>query len=246
MTDERWPVYKGASFNLWVPDTGTYYAWADPEVVVDALQSRRLRQNRLARSAFSEFDREWAENPETLPCWRPRIAFRDIARATDTRTVIASLVPGEVVLTNKAPYLLWPEGDERDQAYLLGVLSSIPLDWYARRVVEISLNFHIFNSLPIPRPPRDDPIRRRVETIAGRLAAVDERYAQWAEAVGVPFGSVKKSAEKEGLIAELDASVAHLYGLDEGDLVHIFETFHVGWDYSARLGAVLEHFREMA
>ena len=29
-TDGLWPVYKGASFNLWEPDTGTYYAWATP------------------------------------------------------------------------------------------------------------------------------------------------------------------------------------------------------------------------
>ncbi len=245
MSDDLWPVFKGASFNLWEPDTGTYYAWADPDVVVPALQERRLRQQRLARSAFSEFSREWAEDSDTLPCWFPRIAFRDIARATDTRTVIAALVPGEIVLTNKAPYLLWPEGDERDQAYLLGVLCSIPLDWYARRVVEISLNFHIFNSLPIPRPAREDPVRLRVERCAGRLAAVDDRYASWADAVGVSVGSVKKAAEKADLIAELDAAVAHLYELDEGDLVHIFETFHVGWDHSERLAAVLEHFREM-
>lgn len=242
--DTQWPVYKGASFNIWDPDTGTYYAWADPDTVVEALQARRLRQQRLARSAFSEFDREWAEDPDTLPCWYPRIAFRDIARATDTRTVIAALVPGSVVLTNKAPYLLWPEGDERDEAYLLGVLCSIPLDWYARRVVEISLNFHIFNSLPVPRPPRDDATRRRIEIIAGRLAAVDERYEPWAEVVGVPVGSVG-AAEKDSLVAELDAAVAHLYELDEGDITHIFETFHVGWDYSPRLGAVLDHFREL-
>src|SRR5439155_846330 len=26
-----WPVYKGESFDLWNPDTGVYYGWADPE-----------------------------------------------------------------------------------------------------------------------------------------------------------------------------------------------------------------------
>lgn len=241
----RWPVYKGASFNLWEPDTGVRYGWADPEVVVPALQTKRLRQQRLARSAFSEFPRSWAEDSETLPCLFPRIVFRDIARATDTRTVITALVPGNRVLTNKAPYLLWSQGDERDQAYLLGVLSSIPLDWYARRVVEISLNFHIVNGFPIPRPGRDDPLRRRAETIAGRLAAVDERYDAWAEAVGVEYGSVD-DAEKPELIAELDAVIAALYGLDEGDLVHIFETFHVGWDFNDRLNRVVAYFREIS
>ena len=40
-TEGLWPVYKGASFNIWKPDTGEYYAWADPEVVISALQERR-------------------------------------------------------------------------------------------------------------------------------------------------------------------------------------------------------------
>lgn len=241
-----WPVYKGASFNIWEPETGIRYGTADPRVVVTELQRKRLRQNKLARSAFSAFPRSWAEDPATLPCLRPRVAFRDVARATDSRTVIAALVPPNLVLTNKAPYLLWSQGDERDEAYLLGVLCSIPLDWYARRYVEISVNFHIFNGLPIPRPDRDDPWRRRVEQAAGRLAAVDERYGDWAAAVGVPVASVASADEHDDLVAELDAAVALLYGLDEADVRVIYETFHEGADYSKRLTAVLEHFRRLS
>jgi hypothetical protein len=240
----EWPVYKGASFNLWEPDTGVYYAWADPGVVSAELQRKRLRQQRLARSAFSEFPRSWAQDQATLPCRRPRIAFRDVARATDSRTLIAALIPPNVVITNKGPYLLWPRGDERDEAYLLGVLSSIPLDWYARRFVEISMNFHIFNGFPIPRPSRDDPLRLRVEYIAGRIAAVDNRYHRWAAVVGAPVGGVGEG-ERQDLIAELDAAVALLYGLDAGDVRHIFETFHEGWRYEARLEAVLHHYGEL-
>jgi hypothetical protein len=44
------------------------------------------------------------------------------------------------------------------------------------------------------------------------------------------------------MIYELDAVVAHLYGLTERQLIHIFETFHEGWDYDARLRAVLKHY----
>jgi phenylpyruvate tautomerase PptA (4-oxalocrotonate tautomerase family) len=243
--DGLWPVYKGESFYIWEPDRGVYYAWADPDVVLDALQKKRLHGNRNKRSAFSEFPPQWVEDPNTLPCLHPRIAFRDVARATDSRTVIAALIPGRVFITNTGPYLLWPKGDERDEAYLLGVLCSIPLDWYARRVVETHVNFHLFNSFPIPRPDRDDPLRRRVEEIAGRLAATDDRFQQWADAVGVPVGSVTSEDEKQDLIAELDAVVAKLYGLDEEDVVHIFETFHDTWDYQPRLQAVLEHFRRL-
>jgi len=83
-----------------------------------------------------------------------------------------------------------------------------------------------------------------VEEMAGRLAAVDRRYQSWAKAVGVPVGSVA-AAEKDDLVAELDAAVALLYGLDESDLRHIFETFHVGWRYEGRLDAALGHFRRL-
>jgi hypothetical protein len=243
--DDAWAVYKGASFNIWQPDTGTYYAWADAGVVTDELQRRRLKGQKSAKSAFSEFSREWAADSDTLPCWYPRIAFRDITNRTNSRTVIACLLPGEIVLTNKAPYLLWPTGDEHDEAFLLGVLCSMPLDWYARRVVEVSLNFHLFNGFPVADPGRDHPVRRRVEQIAGRLAAVDDWYEAWAEEVGVPVGSVTKE-EQPDLLAELDAAVAVLYGLDQSDLRVIYDTFHEGADYSAHCERVLHHHREMA
>ena len=81
----------------------------------------------------------------------------------------AALVPAEVVLTNTAPYLLWPRGQARDEAFLLGVLCSLPLDWYARRYVETHLNFHLLNALPVPRPAAGDGRRDRVIALAGRL-----------------------------------------------------------------------------
>ena len=50
------------------------------------------------------------------------------------------------------------------------------------------------------------------------------------------------AAVKRDHIHELDAVVAHLYGLGEKQLLHIFETFHEGWDYADRLKATLKHF----
>jgi hypothetical protein len=71
---------------------------------------------------------------------------------------------------------------------------------------------------------------------------VDERYREWAAAVGVECGRLSDD-DKQDRIHELDAVVAHLYGLTERHLVHIFETFHEGWDYEARLSATLKHYR---
>jgi hypothetical protein len=128
-----------------------------------------------------------------------------------------------------------------DEAFVLGVLSSVPFDWYARRVVELHVTFDLLGSMPVPDPVDNDPRRLRVIEIAARLAAIDDRFDDWATAVGVPVGAVLEAEEPE-LIAELDALVAHLYGLDRDGLIHIFETFHRGWDYRSRLEQVLRYF----
>ena len=46
--DGFWPVYKGESFDLWTPDTGIYYGWADSELALEWIQSKRLRANKQA------------------------------------------------------------------------------------------------------------------------------------------------------------------------------------------------------
>ena len=241
--DGFWPVYKGESFDLWTPDTGAYYGYADPEPAIGWIQSKRLRANkRRGNSPHREFTREHVELRDTLPCFAPRVAFRDVSRATDTRTLRAALVPPNVFLANQAPYLLWPRGDEKDAAFLIGVLCSLMLDWYARRFVETHVSYFAFNPFPVPRPSRDDRLWQSTVALAGRLVSPDHRFSEWAERVGVQCGHLP-SDEKEDMIHELDAVVAHLYGLSDTQVVHIFETFHEGWDYQSRLNGVLKHFR---
>ena len=243
--NETWPVYKGTSFNLWVPDTGIYYDSADAESMIACLQEKRFSQRRSLSSAFAELEEEVVKNPATLPCRHPRIAFRDVTRSTDSRTLIAALVPGERVIVHQAPFVLRTTGGAVDEAYLLGVLSSMPCDWQSRRTVELHMTFEQFGLLSIPDPGEGNPVRDRVVKIAGRLAAVDERFAEWAAEVGVPVGLANDEAVKQDLICELDACVAFLYGLDEDDLAVIYETFSETVDYSDRHAAVLAYFEKL-
>lgn len=239
-----WPVYKGGSIGLWQPDTGVYFATANSTSIVRSAKARRASQVRNSRSAFSELAADVARAEETLPLLNPRIAFADITNQSNTRTMIVALVPPNVVLTHKAPYLLRIAGSRRDEAYVLGLLSSIPLDWYARRYVEKTLSFEILNAFPVPCVAEDNVLRQRVIEIAGRLAAVDQRFADWAASVGVPVGTVNTVAEKDDLVAELDALASLLYGLTEDQVEHVFATFHRGWNYEPRLKAVLDHYRQ--
>jgi hypothetical protein len=169
-----------------------------------------------------------------------------VARATDTRSFYAALIPPRTLSADHNFFLFFPEADhQRDEAYLLGVFCSMPFDWHARLWVEANFTFNVVQPFPVPAAERDNPLRRRVEEIAGRFSAVDDRYAHWAEAVGVPVGSVESDDERFDLVAELDAAVARMYGLDEAKLTHLFETFHVGWDFAPRLERVLDHFHRL-
>ena len=245
-THGAWPVYKGESFERWNPETGVVYAWARPDHIIQVLQARRMNQIRNRRSAFYGMPPTWAADLHTLPATLPRIAWRDVARATDTRTVIAALIPPETVLVHQAYYLFWREGAPATQAYVLGILSALPFDWYARQMVESHVTVEFMRSAPIPRVPDENPLRRRVVEITGRLAAVDHRFAEWARAVGVEVGSVRDETTKQNLMAELDAVVALLYELDRSDVEHIFATFHRGWNYQPRLAAALAHYDRWA
>ena len=186
---EVWPVYKGTSFNLWEPDTGVYYDSVNADGITAHLQQKRVSQSRTASSAFAEMSELVLRDPSTLPCRRARITFRNVTNPTNTRTIVVALVPPDRVIAHHAPYLLRIAGSVRDEAYLLGVLSSMPCDWQARRTVELNLTFEQLSLLTIPDPGEGDRVRDRVTELSALLAARDERFRGWAAEVGVPVGS---------------------------------------------------------
>jgi len=173
------------------------------------------------------------------------VAYRYVTGQTNSRTCISCLVPPKVFLVGSVHYLLFPLEHQKSEAFTLGVMSSVAFDWYTRRVIELAFTFTIFNECPFPNPPEDDQLRLRVVELAGRLAGVDERYAEWAEKVGVPVASANADPVKTELIAELDAAVALLYGLDEDDLRLIWQTFHPTTDHLSKLDEVLWHHRNL-
>ena len=240
------PVIGGKGFNFWTPETGKRFGWAEREVALTELQRRRESGQTKSNSVFFNHDPDWIQDETTLPALNPRVAIRDTARATDSRTVYAALVPPEVCLTNKAPYVLPSTPSPKFEALLLGCFTSVPFDWFTRRIIETNLNFYLFNSLPLPQLDLDGRLEKRVIDNAGRLAAVDNRFRRWGEAVGVPVASAKDEPTKQALIAELSALVSHLYGLDVSDLETIWDTFHTTVNHLPNFDTVIGFFEEWA
>lgn len=234
-----WPVFGGSSINLWNPDTGERYAWSEPSVVGPVLTERQENSLKRSGSAFAH------ENSESLPIafTVPRIVWRRVARATDSRTVIATVVPANVVLQDTAPFFVRSRGTVADEAYLLGVLSSVALDWYARRVVELHMNFHVVNALPVPLcPDEQSPLSKRVVEIVSILMCPHQSLEHWCRAVA--GGSVRPPEGEDqvhDLVNELDALICLLYKIDEEDVRTVFAT-HGGPGIGERVDGVLECF----
>jgi hypothetical protein len=147
MEDESlWPVYKGESFDIWTPSTGKLFARADGLKVSRLLLEKASAGIRRSSSAF--YGRKY--EIDSLPVRRARIAYRWTTNPTNTRTFIVCLIPPNTVLTNGTPYLLSERGDERREAFVLGVFSSHVFDWVVRGYVEGTMRQGILNRLPVP------------------------------------------------------------------------------------------------
>ena len=242
--DGVWPVYHGRSFNLWKPDTGDYYDSCDAKVMAGLLQARR--QNPTSASPYAKFSEEHLAGTANLPCFQPRIAVRDITSPTNTRTLIAALIPSGRILTQHAAHILLTEtGEAKDEAFAVGVLASMVCDWQARRRVEMHMaNAEILGGLSVPLR-QDNPICDRIIEIAGRLSASDARFETWASQVGV-LGESLDDGERDALITELDALVAILYGLNEHELTLLFETFAGPQRWHEHRAAVVQRFTEIS
>lgn len=212
------PVWKGRSFDQFDPHGAGPAGFADEAEAIEKLQSKRIR----SRVFKDRFPQEVLKDPKTHPFYAARAAFRDVTNRTNSRTVLACLVPPRTFLTNKAPYLVFPEGSAREVAFVLGVLNSLPFDWQARRLVETAMNFFILNMLCLPPPDATDigAIAER----AARLSCLDTRFEDFAETAHVDFGSLEPE-ERDRLRTEIDALVARAYGLTAEDLEVVFSDF---------------------
>ena len=235
----RLPVWKGESFDQYDPHGVGVAGYCDWDEVVDYLQGRRSRSP-VFKSMFPAGTRE---DPATHPVQHSRIAFHDVTRATDSRTIKACLVPPRTPLTNKAPYLLFQGWSALAQATVLGVMNSLSFDWLARRYVELNVNFFILDMLCFPRWEQTD--WQRIGSLAARLSSVDERFFAFASEVDVEHGDLAED-ERTAMRAEIDALVARGYGLTAEDLTFLFTDFTenaVSPDYRAR---VLRKFEDLS
>jgi len=153
-----------------------------------------------------------------------RLAHRRIARNTDTRTLIACVLPPNRFCADTAQTtrnILSPE----IALYVTGILNSFVLDYSLRQRVTTHVDMHFLYALRMPRlsttDPRIGPIVRRV----AHLTCTEDEFDDLARQVGERQRGTLDEGERARLRAELDGLIAHLYGLTEEEFRHILSTF---------------------
>ena len=153
---------------------------------------------------------------DMTPTWC--FAFRDIARATDTRTCISTIIP----LSGVGNTLSMMKDQCLDDAIVLNAnLTALPFDYVARnKVGGTHLNQFYFKQLPvIPPSAYTDEERDFVIETSKKLLGTTRKMA---EILSCPV-TIWNDDERAVLIARLDAFYAMKYGLDRKDLEFILD-----------------------
>ena len=234
------PLWKGASFDQFIPlGAGERPCPATSQALAKARKPRPGGGSLIAGEVAVK--QRAAAVARTVE--RARVAFRDVTRATDSRTVRACLVPPEHFLTNTAPYLAFIEGDPHAEAACLAIINSLAFDWQARRFVEIHLNFFVLKGLRVP--DLDDATFDALAKASARLSCPDERFADFAFATGVEVGLLDDE-QRAALRADIDARVARAWRLSAQELEVVFRDFTLDAVPAAYRERVRARFAELA
>lgn len=206
--DGRLPLYEGKMIHQFES------AKATPRYWVDAAQGRAALLGRTA------------DTGQTMPYQRYRLAYRAIARNTDSRTLIASVLPKDSFYGHSLNAAKEPV-DDAVHLYLLAVLNGLAFDYILRQMVSANLTMFFIYQCPVPRLDRSGAHFGLIVQRAARLTCTTPEFDDLAKAVGLKShkdGAIDPT-ERARLRAELDGLVAHLYGLSEAEFAHILGTF---------------------
>jgi hypothetical protein len=136
---------------------------------------------------------------------RARLAYRDVASATNRLTLIAAVVPPGCVTVHTL-FCLKTALSSIDQDFLCGVLNSFVANYLVRLRVTMHVTTHVIARLPVPRPAPTSAAYVTISSLAARL-----RHSP--------------APQQDPAYAELQAVVAHLYQLTGDELAHVLTTF---------------------
>jgi hypothetical protein len=168
------------------------------------LEGKHVRPFRIDRSA-ARFSIAWESAARLLPARpfaAPRLAYRDVASATNRLTLIAAIVPAWVVTTHTLFCAKKPP-DLDVQHFLCGIFNSFVANHLVRMRVSTHVTASVIEQLPVPTPGRNSGPFRELAGLSRRLSHDDDAGAR----------------------AQQQALAAALYGIEEGEFAYVLDAF---------------------
>jgi len=211
---EKLPLFEGKMIHQFT------HQWSKPHYWIDETEARKA------------LSKKQGDTGQKLNYQKYRLAFREIARNTDLRTVITTLLPPNVFANHK---LFLSNLDNfniinyQELLYTCGLFNSFVFDFMARQRVTTSISMFIVYQLPVPRLTKNDRYFNDIVQRAAKLICTTPEFDELAQEVGLVSHQqgVTDETERAKLRAELDGMVAHLYGLTENEFSYILTTFPI-------------------
>ncbi len=225
------PLYEGKLFHQFDNRWATYDATNKKGELVerDVNQEEKEDQDFKIQPKFwvaaSEVKQKLNESKSDKTPWTESwlLAFRDISRSTDERTVIASVLPSAYAVGHTAPLIL-PYMRSDLSSCLLANLNSLFVD-FVERIKQSGTHVSLFLLKQLPVLPPDFYTNSDVQYIQKRVAKLTRNNFEIQKVWLTDCASYQFQAPKERLMlrAELDAYFAHLYGLSRDDIRYILD-----------------------
>ncbi|MEZ2300495.1 MAG: DNA methyltransferase [Microcoleus sp.] len=209
----RLPLYEGKMIHQFT------HLYAEPRYWVDEVEGRKAL-----------LGRNGVDNGQQLDYQCYRLGLRAIARNTDSRTIIVSVIPQKVVCGNSMLVSSGMDKISNNETILCqAILNSLALDFYTRQMVSANINMFYIYQLPVPRLTSGDKYFTDIVQRAAKLICTAPEFDELAQEVGLNSHKegVTDETERAQLRAELDGIIAHLYGLTDAEFAYILTTFPI-------------------
>jgi hypothetical protein len=169
------------------------------------LEGKQIAPFRVSLDGCTTELRPGTERTRHVPR-RARLAYRDVASATNRLTLIAAIVPARAVTTHTL-FCLHETLSHRRQLLLCALLNSFVANYLVRLRVHTHVTASIMARVPAPVIDEDEPRATRLIELATTLSAATDAVETMPEYV------------------ELQALVARLYGLSKEEFAHVVGRF---------------------
>lgn len=235
------PLYEGKMIHQFDPNFSQATYFLEKAKFDERLKSKEL--SRAKKATGKEL------NPELIKYDREffRLGYRKIARDTDERTLIASLLPkccgcsDSVIISIPKQYILKNDEISIDTMsyervlFVLALFNSLVVDFIIRNMVQINVNKTYLERIPLPQPSDEELQNNEIYKTLAKNALLLELYNdknhyfdELKQEFNIKDEEIPKTKKAYDILrAKNDILIKELYGLNDDEFSYIISTFKV-------------------